>query len=412
MLESANRLFQKVDWEIFRWSGYCAAFLMVEAIAMPLCIAAYKMENASPEASAGYFLAFWLSLLQFTVFLWRLTYDIFLRRVNPKVIERVLSSPRLIADLILVGFFMTLEILFYSYSASTTRVPGAIQPILLQTIVLWNVLLSKVILGMQFPKGQLFGLFLIVAGIITCMGATIADASGEKLPSGPHWLVIFTFGCFFSACSNIVTEQVFEQIPLLPVNFILTMASSFQLLSIGFLFWIDLVPGLGGSRSLDEFGSAFIRGIDCTFSPSTSRCSLAVPLSTLYVGSHVMLYVFGFRLVRVASGNYFSTLQVLANCISLFFWFAFPKVNKWAGGVDYDWLDVLCGSLSVPPIILGIYLFRRFEEPADRHVILNDKKFGRRSLFLPDDSEASLHQPIPSSSEIDILDSTSGGTNI
>ncbi|GAB5355662.1 hypothetical protein AAMO2058_000224800 [Amorphochlora amoebiformis] len=360
-------LFQRIynfDWKFLRFNLFCFVSMIAESLAMPLLLASFQGERLTGrQPQPGYFVTCWVSLLLLGAYAIRLFLDIQFGAVTSESLDETEKRPcSTISKIMLVGMLLGLEVLFYAYSADISRVPGLIQPALLQSLLIWNVILSKVILGVRYPIRQLIGLSFVLLGVITCLSPVALEemSPGEtgKLRRGYHWPCIFAMGCISAACANVVTEKIFQENRTFPVNLLLTIACTAQLCFIGIMFWIDLVPHFGESRNLEEFSSEFLDGATCLFSPDTShapeRCDWALPFSLLYVLSQMFTYVYGYEIVRLSSGNYFASLQTFANCMAGFFWIAFPITNSWAGGAAYDRLDLTFALISVPPVIIGL----------------------------------------------------------
>ena len=70
----------------------------------------------------------------------------------------------------------------------------------------------------------------------------------------------------------------------------------------------------------------------------------------------------GSVLMKLASANYNGLVSSITNPLVVFFWIALPSVNKWAGGASYTTEVIACDFAAVPVMMLGIWMFRRFEE--------------------------------------------------
>ena len=68
-----------------------------------------------------------------------------------------LRTRRGVVKILAIGVCNSLNGLLQVYASSTTRVPGALQPILLQSTLLFTVVGSKLFLRKAYSKGQLGG---------------------------------------------------------------------------------------------------------------------------------------------------------------------------------------------------------------------------------------------------------------
>jgi len=357
-----------------------------EAVFLPLLLASFSIsDQGSEQSQTGYFASVWISVLLAFALSTRLVYEQLMGNISGRMINYIFSCKRGgLPKILIIGFCMSLELLLLAYSSNPARVPGVYQPVLLQTIIVWNVILSKIVMDVNYTPAQMVGLALIVLGIGICLVPTAIDIANpkqnSKMVNGEYWLLIFLLGTIASGVASVGCELAFEQYPVLNVDLVLTFAAIAQVISIGLLIWMDFVPGLGESRNVTDFVDEFTRGLTCVFIPGNAanprRCRMSLPLSFGFVISHMFMYVFGYKLVRWASANYFATLQTLANCTSCFFWILLPNVNRWAGGEAYDSFDILFALAALVPMLIGITIFRSFEKGTERHIVL-----GRESAW-------------------------------
>lgn len=358
---------RRVDWEIALWSSASLVSLMVMAVALPLFQATFVAEDG--QGRAQYFSVLVVGMLAASYFYPVMMMDT--KKVTQEMTEYMNS--RTVWKVAVLGLTQALEILFLAFASLAARVPGAIQPMFLQTILLWNVVLSKVLLGKRYQRMQIMGLLLISIGILISLVPTAQGiASGQsKLSHGLHWPFLFILGCVFSSLTNVVTEWIFDDLPHMDLNYLLARAAAFQVLSLLCLFWLEILPGFGTARTMHEFGQDFHFGVTCFFTPHRSRdpgrCFASAPLGLLFLMGYLGMYVFGGRVMRFASANYFTTIQTLANCVTPFFWIAFPRINSWAGGEAYDRWDLIASSVAIVPVLFGMVVFRRFERNTGRH---------------------------------------------
>lgn len=142
-----------------------------------------------------------------------------------------------------------------------------------------------------------------------------------------------------------------------------------QLVCISCLFFLDFVPGFGSSSTIAEFADNFRSGFHCFFAARdavaiSSRCNgLCGAFGTMFVVCFATVYLIGTELTQYLSANVAALLGAVGPVLIMTFWFAFPSVNEWAGGTPYPLtsIDGLCSIISLPPILLGAYLFRMNE---------------------------------------------------
>ncbi|XP_030522239.2 protein CLT1, chloroplastic isoform X2 [Rhodamnia argentea] len=120
------------------------------------------------------------------------------------VTDEMLSMPK--APFVAVGILEAL-------AAATGMAAGAILsgasiPILSQTFLVWQILLSIIFLGRRYKANQLFGCFLVAAGVII----TVASGSspGHSLKeAGIFWSLLMVASFLFQAADTILKEIIF-----------------------------------------------------------------------------------------------------------------------------------------------------------------------------------------------------------
>jgi hypothetical protein len=76
--------------------------------------------------------------------------------------------------------------------------------------------------------------------------------------------------------------------------------------------------------------------------------------------------------MKHASANFTAVAGAVAPPISIYFWFLFPAINKWADGGSHTTTELMCDTFAVPLIISGVLLFRKFEHKNKPEEILQD----------------------------------------
>jgi len=275
------------------------------------------------------------------------------------------------------------------YSASTTRVPGALQPILRQSTLLFTVIGSRIALGKRYSWRQLGAVGLVLLGIGISLVPTMEQASAHANNATLYangwqhhsllleqtvapvaqalWSCALVLGCAPIAAMNLMQESLFDEFPSFSVPFLQLITSLWQPVVIGLCWWTDILPGFGTSGSIRAFGENIIGGSTCIFTPAASanpdRCRLCAPLCALYLASYLLSYFFGSHVTRLASANLQSLLVTTASACTIFFWFGFPSITRWSGGRLYSTEDVLITSAALVPLFGGILAFRLLEAP-------------------------------------------------
>lgn len=294
------------------------------------------------------------------------------------------------------------------YSSSTSRVPGALQPILRQSTLLFTVLGSRLFLKKRYGWGQLGAACLVLLGIGVSLLPTIgqllhhanqtsahvatgganeaadaADAGGAAAfavaaaaGSGASglgaalWPLAMTLACAPVAAMNIVQESIFDDLPAFSVPFLLATTSLAQAGFIHVCFWSDVLPGFGTSADLGAFWANMAHGYGCFFEPASSenpaRCYLCLPLGLAYLASLAGSLFYGSKVVLLASANLQALLITLASASCIYFWLVFRGIATWSGGGGYSLADVVTTSLALLPLAAGVILFRMYEPETGR----------------------------------------------
>ncbi|KAL9234818.1 hypothetical protein vseg_009643 [Gypsophila vaccaria] len=145
-------------------------------------------------------------LAQFATFGYVIVYFtiLYLRRRAGIVTNEMLSLPQL--PYIAVGLLEALAAA--SGMAAGTMLSGASIPILSQTFLVWQLLLSAIFLGRRYNANQLIGCFLVSMGVIITVAS--GSSAGPSLNgSGIFWTLLMIFSFFLQAADTIVKEVIF-----------------------------------------------------------------------------------------------------------------------------------------------------------------------------------------------------------
>ncbi|CAA0805870.1 CRT (chloroquine-resistance transporter)-like transporter 3 [Striga hermonthica] len=128
---------------------------------------------------------------------------LYLRYQAGKVTDEMLSLPK--SPLIAVGLLEALAAA--SGMASGAILSGAAIPILSQSFLVWQLVLSYIFLGRRYRFHQLFGCFLVAVGVIV----TVASGSGpgSLMEAGIFWSVLMIISFLLQAADTILKEIIF-----------------------------------------------------------------------------------------------------------------------------------------------------------------------------------------------------------
>ncbi|XP_047941116.1 protein CLT3, chloroplastic isoform X3 [Salvia hispanica] len=128
---------------------------------------------------------------------------LYLRYQAGKVTDEMLSLPK--SPLIVIGLLEALAAA--SGMASGAVLPGAAIPILSQSFLVWQLGLSYIFLKRKYRFNQLFGCFLVAAGVVV----TVASGSGpgSLTTSGLFWSSLMIISFFLQAADTVLKEIIF-----------------------------------------------------------------------------------------------------------------------------------------------------------------------------------------------------------
>ncbi|CAM6106144.1 unnamed protein product [Calypogeia fissa] len=188
--------------------------------------------------------------------------------------------------------------------AAAAVLSAASLPILMQTFLVWQLILSAAFVGKRYTTGQIAGCLLVVAGVVI----VVASGGGgtESLQrTGVFWPVVMILSALFSASASILKESVFRnakrdvkggKIDIFVVN---SFGSGFQA-----LFVLLLLPFLSNLRGIPfhQLGSYFRDGSACFFNAGSSvGCEGSPYLPLLYLVANMGFNVSSLYLMKISS---------------------------------------------------------------------------------------------------------------
>ncbi|KAJ4970556.1 hypothetical protein NE237_003655 [Protea cynaroides] len=124
------------------------------------------------------------------------------------VTDEMLSLPK--TPFLLVGLLQALGAA--SGMAAGAMLSGASIPILSQTFLVWQILLSIIFLGRRYRFNQIVGCFLVSVGVLV----TVASGSGGGLSlkeAGIFWTLLMITSFLFQAADTVLKEIIFLNAP-------------------------------------------------------------------------------------------------------------------------------------------------------------------------------------------------------
>ncbi|KAL1808689.1 hypothetical protein ACET3Z_025679 [Daucus carota] len=119
------------------------------------------------------------------------------------VTDEMLSLPK--TPYIFVGILEALGAV--SGMAAGAILSGAAIPILSQSFLVWQLLLSSIFLGRRYRFNQLFGCFLVAAGVVVTVAS--GSSTGSLVEAGIFWSILMVVSFLFQAADTILKEMIF-----------------------------------------------------------------------------------------------------------------------------------------------------------------------------------------------------------
>ncbi|KAJ4724457.1 Crt [Melia azedarach] len=234
------------------------------------------------------------------------------------VTDEMLSMPK--APFLAVGLMEALASV--TGMAAAAILSGASIPILSQTFLVWQILLSTIFLGRRYRVNQLFGCFLVATGIIL----TVASGSGaghSLKHAGIFWSLLMIVSFLFQAAGSVLKELIFVDVAqqlkggsvdLFVVN---SYGSAFQALFIFLL--LPFVSKLWGIP-FSQLPNYLRDGAACFLNVGSlsSGCDGAPLLPLLYVVVNMGYNIAMLHLLKISSAVASSLASTVSEPISVF----------------------------------------------------------------------------------------------
>ncbi|KAJ1384101.1 Chloroquine-resistance transporter-like [Sesbania bispinosa] len=121
------------------------------------------------------------------------------------VTDEMLSMPK--TPFLVVGLLEALGAA--TGMAAGAMLSGASIPILSQTFLVWQILLSIIFLGRRYKVNQLLGCFLVAVGVIITVAS--GSGAGQSLKeAGIFWSLLMVVSFLFQAADTVLKEVIFS----------------------------------------------------------------------------------------------------------------------------------------------------------------------------------------------------------
>ncbi|WMV56576.1 hypothetical protein MTR67_049961 [Solanum verrucosum] len=128
---------------------------------------------------------------------------LYVRYHTGKVNDEMLSLPKI--PYVAVGLLEALAAA--SGMAAGAILSGATIPILSQSFLVWQLLLSFIFLGRRYSLNQLFGCFLVSVGVIVTVAS--GSSAGSLMDGGVFWSLLMIVSFLLQAADTVLKEVIF-----------------------------------------------------------------------------------------------------------------------------------------------------------------------------------------------------------
>ena len=328
------------------------AGMVGQQVGLPLFIGSFG------GTTGPYFIVLWCSFL-FNCFFWPIVFF----KIRNGTITPEMRNYKKHYKLVLIGVFDALNGILIVYASPLSRTPGALQAILMQTLIPFTIIISKLILKKSYTFDQLMGGGMAILGCIVSLIPKFNDPDLGDFKF--YWALIFLIGNIPLVLMNIFEESIFNDIHYFDGYYMLAWESLYQITTVLLLFWTDIIPGFGFSPDIGAWGKQLGNGFQYFFAPwpgAIENCDFCFLAGAIFTVAYCFSYVFGAKMMKIASANSNAVVSALAPTFSIFFWLVFTGLNRWAGGAEYTKLEIICYSISVIIIGFGVVMYRKAEK--------------------------------------------------
>ncbi|KAL8211408.1 hypothetical protein R6Q57_005845 [Mikania cordata] len=232
------------------------------------------------------------------------------------VTNEMLSMPK--APLLAVGLVEALSAA--CGMAAGAVLSGAAIPILSQSFLVWQIILSYLFLGRRYKFNQLFGCFLVSVGVIVTVAS--GSSAGSLIDAGLFWSLLMIISFFFQAADTILKEVIFldaaktkgGSVDLFVVN---SYGSAFQAIFISLL--LPFLSRLWGVP-FHQLPNYLSDGAACFLNIGTisSGCEGAPLLPVAFCIVNMAYNISLLHLIKISSGVVSSLASTVSVPISVF----------------------------------------------------------------------------------------------
>ncbi|GAA0149516.1 hypothetical protein LIER_08667 [Lithospermum erythrorhizon] len=242
---------------------------------------------------------------------------LYVRYQAGKVTDEMLSLPK--TPFLVVGLLEALGAA--SGMAAGAMLSGAAIPVLSQSFLVWQLILSFIFLGRRYSLNQLLGCFLVAIGVVITVAS--GSSAGSLMEAGVFWSFLMIISFFFQAADTVLKEIIFLDsaqrlkggtVDLFVVN---SYGSAFQAvficLFLPFLSKLWGVPFHGLANYLKDGAACFLN-----LGTLTNGCSGAPLLPLLFIFVNMGFNISLLHLLKISSAVVSCLVSTFSVPISVF----------------------------------------------------------------------------------------------
>ncbi|RYR47432.1 hypothetical protein Ahy_A07g033360 [Arachis hypogaea] len=246
-------------------------------------------------------------LAQFTTFGYVVVYFsiLYIRYRAGIVSDEMLAIPKL--RFLAIGFLEALGVATGMFAAAV--LPGPVIPVLSQTFLVWQLLISVLLLGRKYSINQLVGCLLVASGVVVSI--TSGSNTGQMLSEVEFfWPALMIISSAFQAAASVIKQKSLD---IFVVN---SFGSGFQALFV--LLFLPLLSNLKGIPFV-QLPSYLKSGAGCFLNLGThkSSCDGAPWLPLLYIVTNLAFNISLLNVVKTSSAVVASLMVMLSVPISV-----------------------------------------------------------------------------------------------
>lgn len=325
-----------------------------QGMLLPLLLEATVEDNGEHNT---YFVYMWVSFLFVVIYGIASYYDYKKGTLTMDMMKQYVKP------IILMGICDGVNRMLTIYTSSLGRTDGNLQAILLQSMIPYTVLFTRMMTNDNISRNEYKSIGVVIAGIVIGMIPNIIHLAEGDTTENVLFPLFFLLAVAPASLIGVLQLQVFMETPTYCLDWMLFFESAVQLVMCVLFFWADIIPGFGTSANIVDFFASFGYGIECAFGgTSNDKCAYATLFAILYSLCFCLTYWCYSYIICNGSAIFASLVVTIIAPMIVVAWSMFPSLTEWAGGEDYDTLDIVIALLTTILLIApGTVAYKHYE---------------------------------------------------